>query len=344
MAHDVTKDDRILMFPTIATLVECANAINLSFFEGAERIVAPWEHHRTIFAFTATPRPALLSLTAVRYEFDLVRMREVMAFIEKWNSERINPTASQRMTDEGTIALSFAAHLPLGGGASTSQLCDFLYRASEVADMAVTALMETFAEDFAAAGPLAGLEADDLALRAPLHVAEVEGTPGTDMDALTTLNMFLDGTAAPAVFAEPLAEVTPANIARVWADLGIIEVEDHADFIVTGVNNILMAVFVDNGPSLLIRGHWDSHIPLDDRLKFFLIINDWNASHPTTRVLFHEEDSHLQIRVETAIPTTRGLSDEQLSEFLGAATQQILTTIHALALEISGHSPVAWPE
>lgn len=343
-AHDADRD-KIMMFPTIATLTAVAESIGLNFVEGADRILVPWDLHRQVFAFTAHPDPAIVSISQIRCDINIAKLHLVTDFIETWNSERINPTASFRVTDEGDISVSFVSHFPIAAGATWEQLSDFMYRSFDVTDMAVTEIAGVLGSHLITLNDYARTYEDYKALRAPLfRPYDVDGDPGRDLDESTALNMFLDSSEEPALFDDPLTPVTIDDIAAAWREKGIEKMEINEDFIVTGINNILMAVFIDNGPSLLMRGHWDCNIPVTERLRSFLIANDWNNAPAATRALWVEEEERLQLRVEYAIPVSHGFSSDQLSAVITSATQAILHAIDALSLEISGSSPVHWPD
>ncbi|QGU02342.1 hypothetical protein CKALI_07400 [Corynebacterium kalinowskii] len=345
MNYDEAERKKILMFPTIATLSAVAESIGLNFVEGADRLLVPWDLHRQLFTFTAHPDPAIVSIAQVRCDISMAKLHDVTEFIESWNSERINPTASFRVTDEGDVSVSFVSHFPIGAGASWEQLSDFMYRSCDVTDMAVTELASTLGSHLIALNDYARTYEDDKALRQTLfRPYDIDGDPTRDLDESTALNLFLDSSEEPALFDDPLTPVTIDGIAEAWREKGIEKMEKHEDFIVTGINNILMAVFIDNGPSLLMRGHWDCDLPESDWLRAFLVANDWNNAPAATRALWVEEEEHLQLRVEYAIPITHGFSADQLSEVIGSATQSILRAIDALSLEITGSSPVRWPD
>lgn len=344
----IAAEDRgkILMFPTIATLAEAATEVGLNFIEGADRLLLPWDLHRQLFTFTAHPRPALVSFAQVRRDISMGLLRDVSEFIDNWNSERINPTASFRVTDEGDLSVAFSAFMPVGAGLSFEQLTDFIYRSCDVTDMAVNALADHLGPDVVSGlNDFARTYEDDKALRAPLfRPRNLDGDPGREMDEHTALNLFLDSSEQPAMFDDELSRITIDRIADTWATRGITNMEKHEDFIVTGINNILMAVFIDNGPSLLMRGHWDCFVPEADLLKAFLIANDWNNAPSLTRALWVTEEQALQLRVEAALPITHGMSSEQLDEVITTYTQEILRAIDSLSMDISGHSPVHWPD
>lgn len=337
--------DKILMFPTIGTLAEVVQSLGLEFAEGADRIQVPCQLHRQIFTFSAKPRPAIVAIAQVRCDIPMSSLPDVRSFIESWNSERINPTAYLRITDDGDLAVAFSSHYPIGMGASFRQLQDFVRRSLDVATIAVEELCDLLHDDVFALNDFARGYEDDKALRTTLfRPRDVDGDPNRELDEITAFNLFLDSSEAPAEFEDPVISVGIADVAEAWKARGIENMEVHEDFIVTGINNILMAAFIDNGPSLLIRGHWDCDVPLTEDLKYFLITNDWNNAPAATRALWIEESDGLQLRIEVAYPITHGLSAEQLDEMITEATQSILRALDVLSVEISGSSPVRWPD
>ncbi|MEJ5927411.1 YbjN domain-containing protein [Corynebacterium sp. H128] len=335
----------IVMFPTIDTLVAAAAHIGINIIEGADRILAPWEFHRQLFAIVTHPRPAILCISELRCPINMALMDQVVTFVETWNSERINPSAAMYMTDDGDLTLKFSTYFPLAAGASFAQVSDFMLRSCEVTEMAMTQLIEQLGDNIFSFDDLIAARDDDKALRQPLlHPRNIDGDPDTHFEDPTTMELFLDSAEPPAVFSEELEEVSIDLIASAWAKRGIDNVEKHEDFIITGINNILMAAFIDNGPSILLRGHWDCSFPAEQHLKAFLISNDWNRTSTWTRALWVEEEEGLQLRVECALPTSYGLTADQLAEVVNDSTQAILKAIDLLSVEISGSSAVHWPE
>ncbi|MEJ5997062.1 YbjN domain-containing protein [Corynebacterium sp. H130] len=345
MTYSEADKKKILVFPTIATLGAAVDELGFSFNEGADRLLLPWDLHRIVLTVPATGPLAVVALTQLRCRLPFGVLDDVKDFVSSWNSERISPTAAMRITNEGDLSLSFAAHLPIGAGISFDQLADFVYRACDVSEMAILDLQSRLGSYIIALDDFAQIIDDEKALHAQLFQPYgIDRDPTRPIDAEPSMSFFLDSTEPPVLIDEEPLPVTIQSIAEAWKERGIENMDIRDDFIVTGINNILMAAFIDNGPSILIRGHWDCALPQSEALKAFLIANDWNTAHPTTRALWVTEEDQLQLRVETAYPITNGLTPDQLDLFLTSATQDILSAIDSLSLEISGNSPVHWPE
>lgn len=345
MKYSEAEQKKILMFPTIQTLTDVAHSLELTVTEGADRVLIPWKLYRLFITFTPEPIPALVSIAQLRCDLPFEEMEAIAAFVSNWNSERISPTASVWLNDQGSISIQFVAHYPIGSGASFEQVADFIARSCDVSEMAMSELASTLREHVYELHFVRLTLEDEQAMRAQLLPSSShEGDRVLDIEQHTAMNLFLDSEQPPALFDEEPSPVTIEAVADAWRNRGIENMDIREEFIVTGINNILMAAFLDNGPSLLLRGHWDCSFPEDEQLKAFLIINDWNKDHPDSRALWVTEDGGLQLRVECAYPVTHGLTPDQLDTMMSTATQAILSAIDTLSREISGSSPVHWPD
>lgn len=342
-------DDPRIVTPSLAMLIDAARIHGVHFVEGADRLLMPWELHRHLLAFATTPRAYLISVAQLRCRLALAEIDRVAEFLSTWNAERINPTGMFTMTDEGELAIQFRSHLAVGAGISLRQLCEFFSKATETSHMAMEEMREFFGPVVFEINDIAMAYEDDHALRTSLvHRYDVDADP-TDR-ALPLREDFLVtvlGEAEPIEIAEDdePKEVTIARVAEAFAQLGIEKSDTEMDFLVTAINDIFLAAFIDNGPSLLIRGHWDAgYNPDTDRLRTFLASNDWNCASPTTRALWQEDEDGLQLRVEYAISVESGLSQAQLEENLVIAMHDILKAIDNLSIGLTGSSAVRWPD
>lgn len=146
-----------------------------------------------------------------------------------------------------------------------------------------------------------------------------------------------DGEAAP-------GPVTIDRVQESLGALGITKTSGQADTLIAWINGVLFGFFIDNGPSYLVKGHWDPGLnPDDDLLRVFLLCNDWNEESLTTKAYTHSDDEGLQVRVEFTVSVGAGLNDAQLEHNTAVAVNQILHALDVISTEVTGVSAVEWP-
>ena len=118
---------------------------------------------------------------------------------------------------------------------------------------------------------------------------------------------------------------------------------DGATAIYAWVNDVLFAFALDNGPSLIIKGHWDPSLDEAEFTRLFLICNDWNRAHHGAVAFCHHTSEGLQVRMDAATITAAGLTRPQLFSAIGRGLKHILHGIDDIAHEVTGASPVEWP-
>ncbi len=138
--------------------------------------------------------------------------------------------------------------------------------------------------------------------------------------------------------------VTVDRIRDVLMDLGVEKTQGGDEVIVAWINDVLFGFFVDNGPSYLVKGHWDPNMdPENDFLRMFLLCNDWNEASVSTKAFCHEDNDGLQVRVEFTAPVGEGLNDAQLEHNTAVAINQVLNAIDSISTDATGESAVQWP-
>ncbi|MGP6172853.1 YbjN domain-containing protein [Corynebacterium sp. A21] len=139
----------------------------------------------------------------------------------------------------------------------------------------------------------------------------------------------------------------PVSLDRVrdaLADLGVRKTRGDDEVIIAWVNEVLFGFFLDNGPSYLVKGHWDPGLdPESDFLRIFLLCNDWNESAINTKAFCHSDDDGLQVRVEFTAPVGEGLNDAQLGHNTEVAINQVLHALDVISTDATGESVVRWP-
>src|SRR5699024_6134818 len=109
--------------------------------------------------------------------------------------------------------------------------------------------------------------------------------------------------------AEYPREVTLDRVRDHLADIGVVKTSGEDDFLVAWINEVFIGFFIDNGPTFLVKGHWDPDMDPDrDFIKLFMMCNQWNERSLTTKAFCHKDTQGLQVRVEFAVPTAEGLT------------------------------------
>lgn len=140
-------------------------------------------------------------------------------------------------------------------------------------------------------------------------------------------------------------EVSLNRIREHLADIGVVKTSGEEDFIVAWINEVFLGFFVDNGPTFLVKGHWDPDMdPERDFMKLFMMCNQWNEHSLTTKAFCHKDSKGLQVRVEFSVPVAEGLTDVQLRHNIALSIHHILRAVDSLSTEATGTSVVDWPE
>lgn len=140
------------------------------------------------------------------------------------------------------------------------------------------------------------------------------------------------------------SDITLERIRDGFSDIGIEKTHDGDNMILAWINEILIGAFVEPGPSMLIKGHWEANLnPDKDYIRAALVCNKWNEDHPETKAFCHIDADGLQIRVEYIAHADAGLTQAQLVFNLQLAIHHILNGIDHISTEISGSCAVGWP-
>ncbi|GAB3699701.1 YbjN domain-containing protein [Corynebacterium nasicanis] len=357
---------------TLTEVYVAAETFGFHCYVGADRLVFPWHDHIVTAYLDERNPPALIFDTELRATIGMEHTGELARTITAWNHERLGPTVSLRVGDEAAVTLHARSSLLIGAGITPDQLADFVRLSMETTRLAVDHLIEDLpdlampeSEDNAAqrrkqdtaalSGPLPRdrhvgvneLDDDVVQLRDMDHRRSQDDiTPG-DPDEEYSASMSTDHDwDTPAGFdAEPPADVTLERVRQTLADLGIEKTHGDDDVVIAWINDILFGFFLDNGPSYLVKGHWDPGLdPDSDFLRIFLLCNDWNESTMTTKAFCHKDDDGLQVRVEFTAPVRAGMTDLQLEHNTAVAINQVLHAIDEISTDAIGESAVAWPE
>ena len=165
-------------------------------------------------------------------------------------------------------------------------------------------------------------------------------TPGSDSFS-ESFHIPDDGSERP----EYPREVTLDRVRDHLAAIGVVKTSGEEDFLVAWINEVFIGFFIDNGPTFLVKGHWDPDMdPERDFMKLFMMCNQWNERSLTTKAFCHKNTQGLQVRVEFAVPTAEGLTDDQLRHNIALSIHHLLQAVDSLSIEATGSSIVDWPE
>ena len=276
-----------------------------------DRIELPWPNHDLLIRFEDDYARVLCIDATMAGRSDLSSVNALAKKIAEWNGHRVNPTAVLHIDDDGSIRLNFRSTLAIDRGATFEQLKSFIHITAEASSYAADAFSEAFPE-----------------LTQP---STARDNAFDDVDSL--------------IDAQEPTLVTLERTRAALDELGISKTQGDDIALLAWVNSILMGFFIESGPSLLIKGHWDPDLnPERDFMRCFLVCNEWNENHVSTKAFCTFDEEGLQIRVEFVCDAGAGLNDEQLVHNLSLAVHHILKCIDTLSIEVSGASAVDWPE
>lgn len=360
---------------TLTEVYVAAESFGFHCYVGADRLVFPWHDHIVTAYLDERNPPALVFDTELRATIGMEHTGDLARTITAWNHERLGPTVSLRVGDDAAVSLHARSSLLMGAGLSPGQVADFVRLSMETTRLAVDHLIDDLpdlampeSDDTAARrrkqdtaaldGPLPRdrhvgvnkLDDDDMRLRDIDHRRSREDlAPGEDLTSdeeySASMSTDHDWDAPDERDDREPEEVTLERVRDALAELGIEKTHGDEDVIIAWINDVLFGFFLDNGPSYLIKGHWDPGLdPATDFLRMFLLCNDWNESSTTTKAFCHEDSDGLQVRVEFTAPVREGMTDLQLEHNTAVAVNQVLHAIDEISTDATGESAVGWPK
>ncbi len=360
---------------TLTEVYVAAESLGFHAYVGADRLVFPWHNH-IVTAYLDEGSPgALVFDMDMRNSIDMGHTGALARTITAWNRERLGPTLSLRVGDDTAVSLHARSSLLVDTGITRAQLADFVRLSMETTRLAVDHLIGDFpgldmpdSEDTVAqrrkqdtaalTGTLPrsrhvsvnGLDDDTERLRDRDHRRREDVDPdgGHDPDeeysaSMSTEHEWDPGEESGVPDGEP-TEVTLERVNGALGNLGIEKTHGDEGVIIAWINDVLFGFFLDNGPSYLIKGHWDPGLDPDaDFLRMFLLCNDWNEASITTKAFCHEDSDGLQVRVEFTAPVGEGMTELQLEHNTAVAINQVLHAIDEISTDATGESAVEWP-
>lgn len=381
--HNSQTPDSLLPRPLdLLRVKSAATRLGLEVLSTDDRLLIPWENYRVVVYFAQETGLVLNIETRMRYTLDLSDINLVAPVLNQWNAERIGPKGFVHLDDEGGVEIRFRTSINVDEGLSTEQLQHLIQLSHDCASMAVDDALEHFPE-LVCSGPNSDVlctEQDDADLSTTIK-GIIVAPPIADSEHESSFMPFdsfdddiwddgedLDEGVPPAASEGPTpptesppagsihpslwphvpdypTEVSLDRIRTHLADIGVINTSGEQDFIVAWINEVFVGFFIDNGPTLLVKGHWDPGMnPKRDFVKLFMICNQWNERSLHTKAFCHKDDQGLQVRVEFSIPVSQGLTDDQLKHNISLSVHHILRAIDSLSVEATGASTVDWPE
>lgn len=340
-----------------------ARSFGFQFIDGNDRLVFPWTNHVLVVRIDTSEFDNLIFESVVREHLTLAEIGAVAASLNHWNHDRLGPTASLRVGDDTEVEIHSRAAVLLEEGLSDEQLAEHVRLGVETTILMVRELLgehpgldssghpdaqdRRHRQDLAAAAadyPTPGprRSAEDTVAVDPTH-AEQDATMSDFTDPADE-NEEPAGDTPGAEQQQPPGEVTVDRVREVLGTLGITKTSGESEALIAWINGVLFGFFIDNGPSYLIKGHWDPGLDPDgDFLRVFLLCNDWNEESLTTKAYTHADDDGLQVRVEFTVSVGAGLTEAQLEHNTAVAINHILHALDTISTEVTGVSAVQWP-
>lgn len=341
------------LYVDLTRVRSAAESFGFHYLEGEQRLVFPWNNHVLIVRVDDDTPLTLLFEAELRERLSFSEIATTAQSINEWNHERLGPTASLRVNDDGEVEIHSRTCVLIDEGLSDEQLSEHIRLGIETTILFVRELLgdhpdlETGAEgtdeldkrrgqqDLAAMMEHRAAEkrrsAEDNAM--PMH-AETDTTEWADQ---VDEDDFRGDAQSP-------TEVTVDRVRAALSDLGITKTTGEDEALIAWINGVLFGFFIDNGPSYLVKGHWDPGLDTDgDFLRVFLLCNDWNEETLTTKAYTHTDDDGLQVRVEFTVAVSAGLNDAQLEHNTAVAINHILHAVDTISTDATGVSAVEWP-
>ncbi|AGS35180.1 hypothetical protein B841_08535 [Corynebacterium maris DSM 45190] len=345
---------------TVRRAKEAADSFGFQSLADEDRLLFPWlDHLMTVTvegggAAQATLRPeALVCRTRLRRRLDFSAVDRVVDVLNEWNAQSLSPTMSMALggdLDDGGVDLHLCSMSLTGPGLSDEQLATVMSVAVETSVLAVSHLLEHFPElstpdtdeaeqDRRRQDSAAFLEGGDWDAAAeslfpsPAE-SRIEHPSGKNFIGLPE--------PAPSLEPEP---VTLPRIDGILADLDIPNTATTDEVVIAWINSVLFGFFVDNGPSYLVKAHWNPNLDPASRMRVALVCNDFNvaAGKAGAKAYAHLGDDGVQVRVEYTVPAGDGLTDAQLDHMTAVAVSQLLYAVHTVSAAVTGTSAVGWP-
>lgn len=344
------------LFTDLERVRSAAASFGFHHLEGEQRLVFPWNNHVLIVRIDEDSPASLLFESELRQKLAFSEITATAQSINRWNHERLGPTASLRVNDDGEVEVHSRTAALIDEGLSDEQLSEHIRLGIETTILFVREILGEH-PDLAAGAPgpddaqdaekqhsqqdLAAMmehraaekrrSAEDNAM--PMHAA----TETTGWTEQVDDHDFQGDAQIPAA-------VTVDRVREALGGLGITKTTGEDEALIAWINGVLFGFFIDNGPSYLIKGHWDPGLDPDgDFLRVFLLCNDWNEESLTTKAYTHTDDEGLQVRVEFTVAVSVGLNDAQLEHNTAVAINHILHALDTISTDATGVSAVEWP-
>lgn len=338
---------------TLARIEDAAAGFGFSCHVRDDRLIFPWRDH-VLVAYLPAREDAgsptsLVFESTLRQRIEMAQINEIAAAINEWNHQRLGPTLSLRLAGDGDeleVEIHARTAVLTAEGLSDEQLVEIVGLSVETTVLAVGEVLGGFPQLSTPDTPEAErlrLRQDSAAARSSVPGRWRSGADSAGADTPSPQSMH-PSQGGPRISEHAPLALTTERIRDALGSAGITRTRADDEVIIAWINGILFGFFLDNGPSYLVKGHWDPSLdPDSDFLRIFLLCNDWNEDSLTTKAYSLADDDGLQVRVEFTTPVGEGLTTAQLEHNTTIAINQILHAVDSISTEATGSSAVEWP-
>ncbi|GAB3940805.1 YbjN domain-containing protein [Corynebacterium tapiri] len=328
-------EDGTISEVTLDRIRAAATYMGLPVVEAENSVVVPAETHVTVIT-VQEESPRTLSFTSrARHSAALADIAELAQLCNEWNHDRLGPTATLVVGDDGSVEVVARVSVLVVDGLSDAQVLDHMQLYESTSKLFFRELSNARPE-FSDLSPDQRETQDQDAAKRSIGHRQHRGVEDSVLrNAVQQEEDTVESSIKP---------VTLDRILTSLESLGITRVQRDPEGLMAWINGIAFGFFVDNGPSFLVKGHWDPGLdPENDALRIFLLCNDLNCEKPLLKAYTHTDDDGLQVRIEYTASVVQGLNDDQLDSHVMHALNLILHALDDISRDATGSSAVDWP-
>ncbi|AWB84318.1 hypothetical protein [Corynebacterium liangguodongii] len=324
---------------TLARVGAALTGLGFDVIEAGDRLVVP------TYAFIATAwisydRPLMLAIDFTeRIPIEFERSHELARFINRWNLEKVGPTASYRLMDSGDFQVSMRLGVHAKCGLTDEQIMAEAMDAFQHAAAFSTQLREGFLPiEFDQPLPPALARAQDTEALLGRHPSERHLPRGGHADAACAPDAF------EAQADDPCEPIDLGSVGDTLDMLDFSYPPPDQGAITTSVNGIPYAFYVDAETYVRVAAMWETGCSFDvGFLPLWLACNDINEQFVGLRAYVLEDAGDLDLHVETTCIITEGLGAAQRHNFIISSLVSTLGAVDALSTDVRGTTAVQWP-
>lgn len=282
-------------------------------------IISHADGSRTTIQLEIEPRERGIMTLSLPGSVSFDRLPQLTRFVNDWNRDCISPTLVIDVSNMDAVTLWGRTTLEAAAGLSDSQLDTSIAHA-----MSTTAVLSN-----ALAVEFPGLLTTDASIASRVRNAGPAHREDSFLPTASSLPR----------------EVTVERIRDALFSMGVGRVSEIPEIgVSTRINGMGFMFLLDNGPTFIAKGSWDTNLEPADFTRMFLVCNDFNRDSHLAAAFCHLNDDGLQVRMDATVPIAEGLNDEQLTAIVATTIRELLTGADHLAQQAGGVSPVTWPE